>query len=128
MRKLHIVALFVILSAASPAAAGAHHWATAPTQKQAMHAATDDARARALRKRTCYKPAWTVNICESVVGGVKCRADSADRRGSCRKRGWLDDHDKGEPPTSFMVPVYPLPKPPWLRAVNKPLTLPYLPG
>lgn len=81
-----------------------------------MRIATTEAKNRAKRKNTCYKPAWIEQVrgerpCKAVTGGVQCWATSANQYGSCNngRAGWLSPN----PPESYpwsqgvMVPVYP---------------------
>ncbi len=101
---------FILLLLATVAEAGVITRTTAPTQEQAMDLATLAAKKIASKKGTCYKPAWTVNECTAVTGGVTCRADTASEYGSCQKgkHGWLSPGAPHKPPLSFSVPVYPL--------------------
>lgn len=87
---------------------GKHHWAIRPTQQAAMIAATEAAKKRAKSKGTCYKPAWVINKCTAVPGGVKCMASSANEYGTCEKRGWFNP-SRPWPEHRFVITVYPLP-------------------
>jgi hypothetical protein len=73
-----------------------------------MKAATQAAMKRARKEGTCYKPAWLINDCKAVEGGVACRADSANHQGSCNKRDWFRPAGSF-PDFSILIPVYPLP-------------------
>lgn len=113
MTRKSVIIASLLLSWATAAVAGTYHYATRATQEEAMKAATAEARSRAARKRTCYRPAWTVNDCTAVPGGVRCRAESANHHGSCEGRGYLSA-GRYAPPQLPLIPVYPLPEIPEL--------------
>ncbi|MBI1685733.1 hypothetical protein [Caulobacter hibisci] len=88
--KAHVIAIGLAMSlAAGGAVAGTWHWAEAPTKEEAMRLATSQARAKAWRKASCFKPAAVVDSCRQVADGFRCRASSAaDRRGCGDRPGW----------------------------------------
>lgn len=106
--ELSIIALLVAIPTA--AIAGKWHEAVAATKAEAMKAAAASARARAVKKGTCYMPTKESDCQRLADGSWSCRAQSANERGTCRGY-WLSGRTNWPPSGwSISVPVDPLPQ------------------
>lgn len=82
MKKLLSITVFIILSIGSPfLVAGERHFGTGETKMQACEIATEKAKAKAERQKTCYDRC-EVSSCEKVGSGddayYKCSTLSAN--------------------------------------------------
>lgn len=84
--------------AADKSLLGGAHYGTGPTQEEALKAARDSARARALRKDTCYRPPKAED-CTFDGTTYTCVAFSANHAGSCSRSGYVSG--RRWPPVSY---------------------------
>ena len=108
--RTRLMAMGLLLAlAATGSAADTRHYATASTKKEAKQLATADARAAALGKASCFRPAYQVAQCDKVEDGFRCRADSADNLRACRRSGWVRDRERAYLPLAPRAPYLTVP-------------------